>query len=187
MAVGLAWTPVGGDILFIESALMPGKGLNVTGQLGEVMKESVSAAFGYIRSHAAELGITSEQLDKEIHVHVPAGATPKDGPSAGVTMLVALVSLLKSVAVKPRLAMTGEITLTGQVLPVGGIKEKVLAAHRGGVTTLILPEANRKNYLEDVPEEIRDLLTVTFVSQAQQALKAAFSIPILKRGSKKLP
>lgn len=187
MAVGLAWTPVGGDILFIETALMPGKGLSVTGQLGDVMKESISAALGYIRSHTVLLGVDPEQLEKEIHVHVPAGATPKDGPSAGVTMLVALVSLLSSVAVKPRLAMTGEITLTGQILPVGGIKEKVLAAHRAGVTSLILPEANRKNYVEDVPEEIRELLTVVFVTQAQQALRAAFEPANLKKGSRKLP
>jgi len=133
---GLVWTPVGGDIVFIESARMSGnKGLILTGQLGDVMKKSVTAALSYIRSHAEALKIEPDFYDKsEIHVHVPAGAVPKDGPSAGITMLTALVSLLTGRKVKPRLAMTGELTLSGQVLPVGGIKEKVIAAHRAGVS-----------------------------------------------------
>jgi ATP-dependent Lon protease len=153
-AIGLAWTPIGGEVLFVESAKMPSSrpGLTLTGQLGDVMKESAAAALTYVRSHASDLGINQEEFDKtEIHVHVPAGAVPKDGPSAGVTMLVALASLFTNRTVKPRLAMTGEITLGGDVLPVGGIKEKVLAAHRAGVQTLILPEMNEKDYFEDVP------------------------------------
>lgn len=176
VAVGLVWTPVGGDIIFIESAIMPGsKGLTLTGQLGDVMKESVSAALGYIRSHSKELKIDPSVFEKnEIHVHVPAGAVPKDGPSAGVTMLTAITSLLTGRTIKPRLAMTGELTLTGQVLPVGGIKEKVLAAHRASVRTLILPEENRKDFFEDVPEAIRAELTVHFVERASQVLKLVF-------------
>lgn len=174
-AVGLAWTPVGGDILFIESAKMPGtRGLIVTGQLGDVMKESITAAMSYARSNAVKLKLDLSNLDKtEIHVHVPAGAVPKDGPSAGVTMLTALTSLFSNRPVKKRLAMTGEITLSGQVLPVGGIKEKVLAAFRAGVDTLILPDQNQKDYLEDVPSEIREKLSVHFVKHADQVLKLA--------------
>ncbi len=174
-AVGLAWTPVGGDVLFIETAKMVGsKGLIVTGQLGDVMKESVTAALSYVRSHAKELKLDPEFYEKaEIHVHVPAGAVPKDGPSAGVTMLTAIASLLTNRPVKARLAMTGELTLSGQVLPVGGIKEKVLAAHRAGVETLIMPEQNEKDYLEDVPPEIREKLKVHFVDRADQVLRLA--------------
>ncbi len=174
-AVGLAWTPVGGDVLFIETTKMPGhKGLTVTGQLGDVMKESVTAALSYVRSHAEALRINPEFYEKvEIHVHVPQGAVPKDGPSAGITMLTALTSLLTNRKVKQRLAMTGEITLSGEVLPVGGIKEKVLAANRAGVTSVILPEQNKKDYLEDVPLAIRDKLDVHFVKHADQVLKLA--------------
>ena len=174
-AIGLAWTPVGGDVLFIETTRMTGtRGLIVTGQLGDVMKESVTAALSYIRSHAKEYKIPEDFYEKtEIHVHVPAGAVPKDGPSAGVTMLTALTSLLTNRKVKDRLAMTGEVTLSGQVLPVGGIKEKVLAAFRAGVTTLILPDQNEKDYLEDVPEEIRSKLKAYFVKRADQVLKIA--------------
>jgi ATP-dependent Lon protease len=180
-AVGLAWTPVGGDVLFIETTKMPGqKGLIVTGQLGDVMKESVTAALSYVRSHAEQLKIKPDFYEKtEIHVHVPAGAVPKDGPSAGVTMLTALTSLLTDRKVKPRLAMTGEITLSGQVLPVGGIKEKVLAANRAGVETVILPDQNEKDYLEEVPEEIRAKLKAHFVNHADQVLRIA-----LERASK---
>lgn len=176
MAVGLAWTPVGGDVLFVESAKMPGsKGLIVTGQLGDVMKESVQAALSYIRSRSSDLRIDPDIFDKhEIHVHVPAGAVPKDGPSAGITMLVALVSLLTGKTIRRKLAMSGEITLSGHVLPVGGIKEKVLAAKRAGVTTIILPEDNKKDYLEDVPEEVRQELKVHFVSRVEPAVKIAF-------------
>ncbi|HWD38963.1 MAG TPA: endopeptidase La [Fimbriimonas sp.] len=175
IAVGLAWTPVGGDVLFIETTKMPGqKSLVVTGQLGDVMKESVTAALSYVRSHTAGLKINPDFYDKtEIHVHVPQGAVPKDGPSAGVTMLTALTSLLTDRKVKQRLAMTGEITLTGEVLPVGGIKEKVLAANRAGVTSVILPEDNKKDYMEDVPPEIRKKLDVHFVRHAEQVLKLA--------------
>ncbi|MFZ4506181.1 MAG: endopeptidase La [Fimbriimonas sp.] len=178
-AVGLAWTPVGGDVLFIESAKMPGtKSLIVTGQLGDVMKESVTAALSYIRSHAEPLGIAADAFDKaEIHVHVPAGAVPKDGPSAGVTMVTALTSLFTDRPVRKRLAMTGEVTLSGQVLPVGGIKEKVLAAYRAGVQTVILPDQNEKDYLEEVPAEIRGNLKAYFVKQVDQVLKIALEPP----------
>ncbi|MBL8087671.1 MAG: endopeptidase La [Chthonomonas sp.] len=175
MAVGLAWTPVGGDVLFIESVRMPGtKGLIVTGQLGDVMKESIQAALSYVRSNAARLKVDLSEFEKqEVHVHVPAGAVPKDGPSAGVTMMTALTSLLTGRSVKARLAMTGEMTLTGQVLPVGGIKEKILAAYRAGVKTVILPDANRKDFMEDVPPEIREQLKAYFVKSADQVLKLA--------------
>ncbi|MBW7926913.1 MAG: endopeptidase La [Fimbriimonadaceae bacterium] len=174
-SVGLVWTPVGGDIVFIETALLPGsKGLILTGQLGDVMKESAMAALSYLRSHAERLGIDTKTFqDNEIHVHVPAGAVPKDGPSAGITMMAALASLLTGRSVVRRLAMTGEMTLQGQVLPVGGIKEKVLAAHRAGVTTLLLPDRNQKDFLEDVPKEVRDQLTVHFVKEADQVLRLA--------------
>jgi ATP-dependent Lon protease len=178
-AIGLAWTPVGGDVLFIESARMPGKGLLVTGQLGDVMKESVSAALSYLRSHAEQLGIEPEIFEKsEIHVHVPAGAVPKDGPSAGITMLTALASLLTGKTVKPKLAMTGELTLAGHVLPVGGIKEKVLAAYRAGAREIILPEKNRKDFKEDVDNEIRSKLEVHFVRHASEVLKIALGLEL---------
>lgn len=174
MAIGMAWTPVGGDVLFIETAAMPGKrNMMLTGQLGDVMKESVTAAMTWLRSHHKKLKIDPEAFDKEVHVHVPAGAVPKDGPSAGVTMLTALAGLFTGRTPKPRTSMTGEITLTGQVLPVGGIKEKVLAAHRAGVETVILPEQNRKDYDEDVPDNVKAELTVHFVKEAPQVLRHA--------------
>ncbi len=174
-AVGMAFTAVGGDILFIETAKMQGtKSLIVTGQLGDVMRESVTAALSFVRSNAVRLNIDPATFEKsEIHVHVPAGAVPKDGPSAGVTMVTALTSLLTDRPVRRRLAMTGEITLSGQVLPVGGIKEKVLAARRAGVDTVLLPDQNQKDYLEDVPKEIRDELKVHFIKHADQALRWA--------------
>jgi ATP-dependent Lon protease len=175
-AVGLAWTPVGGDVLFVESAKMQsGKsGLILTGQLGDVMKESATAALTYVRSHAAQLGIDPQAFEKnELHIHVPAGAVPKDGPSAGVTMLTAITSLFTDRPVKARLAMTGELTLSGQVLPVGGIKEKVLAAYRAGVETLLLPEQNEKDFKEEVAQEIRGKITVHFVKNADQVLRFA--------------
>ncbi len=176
MAIGLAWTPVGGDVLFIEAVKFPGKGLIVTGQLGDVMKESVTAALSYIRAHSQELKIPDDAFEKnEVHVHVPEGATPKDGPSAGITMLTALTSLFTGRTIRPRLAMTGEVTLMGQVLPIGGVKEKVLAAHRAGVVELILPEENKKDYDEEVPIEIRQQLKAHFVSKASQVLRIAFS------------
>jgi len=164
VATGLAWTPVGGVILFVEATVMPGsKGLLLTGQLGDVMKESAQAAFSFIRSRAEELNIPVNFFQKkDIHIHVPEGATPKDGPSAGVTLATALVSLLTKKPVKHDIAMTGEITLRGKVLPVGGIKEKVLAAKRAGIKKVILPRFNEKD-LEEIPEHIRKKMTFYFV------------------------
>ena len=154
VATGLAWTPVGGDILFIEATRMPGKGkLVLTGQLGDVMKESAQAALSFVRSRARWLGLEENFLEKtDLHVHIPAGAIPKDGPSAGVTMFAAMVSLLTGKPVRNDVAMTGEITLRGRVLPVGGIKEKILAAHRAGIKRVIMPERNRKDVI-DIPEQ----------------------------------
>jgi ATP-dependent Lon protease len=169
VATGLAWTPAGGDILFIEATAMPGKGnLTLTGQLGEVMKESAQAAVSYVRSKAAELGVDPERFAREdIHIHIPAGAIPKDGPSAGVTMFTALLSLFTGRPVRAEVAMTGEITLRGMVLPVGGIKEKVLAAHRAGIKTVILPAQNRRD-LEEVPQEVKQALTFKFAETMDQ-------------------
>ncbi|NTW07096.1 MAG: endopeptidase La, partial [Syntrophaceae bacterium] len=174
VAIGLAWTPAGGDMLFIEATAMKGdKGLTLTGQLGDVMKESASAALSFIRSNAAALGIAEDfYKDTDIHIHVPAGAIPKDGPSAGVTMLTALTSLLTGRKVKKDLAMTGEITLRGAVLPIGGIKEKVLAAYRAGIKTIILPEWNRKD-MEDVPANIQQAIKFYFVNDMMDVLKLA--------------
>jgi ATP-dependent Lon protease len=185
VGVGLAWTPAGGDILFIEATRMTGsKKLTLTGQLGDVMKESAQAALSWVRSHAAELGIRPDFWEtSDIHVHIPAGAIPKDGPSAGVTLLTALVSRLTRRAVRPRLAMTGEITLSGRVLPVGGIKEKVLAAHRAGVKTIILPARNEKNLVEDVPREIREAMTFHLVTTAEQVLSLALEETVPSRPS----
>jgi|Deesub1362B_J571_1020462.scaffolds.fasta_scaffold05580_2 ATP-dependent Lon protease len=175
VATGLAWTPAGGDILFVEATKMPGKkSLILTGQLGDVMKESAQAALSFIRSKAQELGVDPEFFEKhDIHVHVPEGAIPKDGPSAGVTIFVALVSLLTGRPVRPDVAMTGEITLRGMVLPVGGIKEKVLAAHRAGIYTVILPEKNRKD-LEEVPEKIRKEMSFKFVRRMEELIPLVF-------------
>jgi ATP-dependent Lon protease len=175
VVTGLAWTPVGGDILFVEATRMPGKRtLSLTGQLGDVMKESAQAALAWVRSHSEELGIAPDFWERsDIHVHVPAGAIPKDGPSAGVTMATALVSLLTGRTVRSSLAMTGEISLSGRVLPVGGIKEKVLAAHRAGVRTLILPRRNEKNLMEDVPAAVREVMTVHLVDTIPEVLAAA--------------
>jgi ATP-dependent Lon protease len=175
VAVGLAWTPTGGDVLFVEASRMPGgKALTLTGQLGDVMKESAQAAVSWVRAHAAELGIAPDfWMRSDVHLHVPAGAIPKDGPSAGVTLATALVALLRDQAVRPGVAMTGEITLSGRVLPVGGIKEKVLAAHRAGVTTVILPRQNERQLLEDVPPEVRAQLEVHLVSSVAEVLQHA--------------
>ncbi|HEY7542594.1 MAG TPA: endopeptidase La [Methylomirabilota bacterium] len=175
VAIGLAWTPVGGDVLVIEATRMPGKRtLTLTGQLGDVMKESVQAALSWVRSHADELGIAPEFWEtSDIHVHVPAGAIPKDGPSAGVTMTTALVSLLTGRRVRSGLAMTGEVSLAGRVLPVGGIKEKVLAAHRAGIRTLVIPSRNAKNLMEDVPAKVRDEMTVHLADSVRDVLKHA--------------
>jgi ATP-dependent Lon protease len=174
VATGLAWTPVGGDILFIETSRMPGKGrLEITGKLGDVMKESARAALSYVRSHAPDLGVDTENLDvTDLHIHVPAGAVPKDGPSAGVTIFTALASLLSSRSVRADTAMTGEVTLRGRVLPVGGIKAKVLAAHRAGIRRVILPEKNRVD-IDDVPAETKKELEFIFVSDMSDVLSAA--------------
>ncbi len=189
IAIGLAWTPVGGDMLFIEATAMKGKkGLTLTGQLGDVMKESVAAALSFIRTNAKELGVHPDFFDdRDIHIHVPAGATPKDGPSAGVTMLTALTSLLTNRKVKKQLAMTGEITLRGAVLPVGGIKEKVLAAYRAGIKTIILPEWNKKD-MEDIPANVQKAVTFHFVGDMMDVLKLALEPgkekPAVKKAAK---
>ncbi|MEW5940301.1 MAG: endopeptidase La [Chloroflexota bacterium] len=171
---GLAWTSFGGDILYIESTRMPGsKGFQITGSLGNVMQESARAAFSYVRSRAEELGIAADYFERsDIHLHVPAGATPKDGPSAGVTMATSLVSLATGRKVKPRVGMTGEITLRGQVLPIGGVKEKALAAHRNGIRTVVLPKRNKPD-LEDVPDEVKKALKFVFVETMDEVLSVA--------------
>ncbi|MGD8846489.1 MAG: endopeptidase La [Desulfobacteraceae bacterium] len=174
VAMGLAWTPVGGELLFIEATTMKGnKGLTLTGQLGDVMKESAIAAMSFIRSHAETLKLDEDfYTDSDIHVHVPAGAIPKDGPSAGVTILTALVSLLTRKKIRKNLAMTGEITLRGQVLSVGGIKDKMLAAHRAGIKTVIMPKHNEKD-LVDLPEKVRKDITFHFVDKMMDVLTLA--------------
>jgi ATP-dependent Lon protease len=174
VATGLAWTAAGGDILFIEATKMSGKGsLTLTGQLGDVMKESAQAALSYLRSKADNLGIAANFLERtDIHIHFPAGSIPKDGPSAGVTILTALVSLLTGIRVRSDVAMTGEVTLRGLVLPVGGIKEKVLAAHRAGIKRIILPARNEKDLI-DVPEQARKELEFVYASHMDDVLKAA--------------
>jgi len=174
VVMGLAWTPSGGDVLFVEATAMKGKGgLTLTGQLGDVMKESATAALSFIRANAEAIGIADNFFsDRDIHIHVPSGATPKDGPSAGVTMLTALTSLATNRPVKKNLAMTGEITLRGAVLPIGGVKEKVLAAHRAGVKTIIMPKWNRKD-LEDIPAKVRRDITFHFVDDMMEVLRIA--------------
>jgi ATP-dependent Lon protease len=173
VATGLAVTGAGGDVLFIEATSSPGEaGLTLTGQLGDVMKESVQIALSYVRSHAAELGIDPAELDRRFHVHVPAGAVPKDGPSAGVTMTTALVSLLTGRTVRPVVGMTGEVTLQGRVLPIGGVKQKVLAAHRAGLTEVVLPARNGGD-LDDVPERVRSVMTFHLASDVREVLEAA--------------
>jgi len=174
VATGLAWTPTGGDIIFVEATKMRGeKGLTLTGQLGDVMKESAQAALAYVRSKSRELGIEEDFFEKnDIHIHVPAGAIPKDGPSAGITMFVALTSLLTNKPIRSDVAMTGEITLRGLVLPVGGIKEKVLAGMRAGIKTVILPKKNEKD-LEEIPEHIRNQLNFKFIQRMDEAIDLA--------------
>ncbi len=176
VATGLAWTPVGGDILFVESARMPGSGkLILTGQLGDVMKESAQAALSLVKAQAAELGIDPKLFDQsDIHVHVPAGAIPKDGPSAGVAMFISLASLLKHRPVRPDVAMTGEISLRGLVLPVGGIKEKTIAAARAGIRKVILPARNRRD-LDDIPQSARSTLELVWVERVSEALEVALA------------
>jgi ATP-dependent Lon protease len=173
VATGLAWTPVGGDILFIEATRSPGKGgLLLTGQLGDVMKESAQAALSLVKNRAATLGIDPEIFARtDIHVHVPAGATPKDGPSAGVAMFMALTSLLTNRTIRSDTAMTGEISLRGLVLPVGGIKEKVVAAAAAGITRVMLPARNRRDY-DDIPEEVRRKLEFVWLEKAEDAVAA---------------
>src|SRR6202171_4716631 len=171
VATGLAWTPVGGDILFIEASRIPGKGvLILTGQLGGVMRESVQAALTLVKSRASQLGIDAAIFEKnDIHVHVPAGAIPKDGPSAGVAMFTALASLLTGRIIRSDTAMTGEISLRGLVLPVGGIKEKVVAAASGGITRVLLPARNRRDY-DDIPEEVRKALEFVWLEKVDDAV-----------------
>jgi ATP-dependent Lon protease len=175
IAVGLAWTPTGGEVLFVEAtAMQGGRSLTLTGQLGDVMKESAQAALSYIRAHAKDLGIDPDFYQKnDIHLHVPAGAIPKDGPSAGITMATALSSLLTGRKVKPNVAMTGEITLRGHVLPIGGVKEKVLAARRAGIETVIVPEENRKNVVEDLPQDVQEEMHFIYVHTIDKVLEAA--------------
>ena len=175
VAVGLAWTPAGGDVLLVEASKMTGgKSLTLTGQLGDVMRESAQAAVSWVRAHAADLEIDPAfWTQHDLHLHVPAGAIPKDGPSAGITLATALVSLLRDQPLHPRVAMTGEITLSGRVLPVGGIKEKVLAAHRAGMDTVILPRQNERALLEDVPAEVRAAMTFHLVATVGEVLQLA--------------
>jgi ATP-dependent Lon protease len=177
VVTGLAWTATGGDILFVEATSMPGKAdLFLTGLLGDVMKESARAALSYIRANAATFGIEDDVFEnRTIHIHVPAGAIPKDGPSAGVTIVTALVSLLTGKPARRDLAMTGEITLTGRVMAIGGLKEKALAAHRAGVTTVLAPKRNRDD-LEDIPENVRNELEFIFIEEAAQAVQAVLQV-----------
>ena len=175
VAIGLAWTPVGGEVLLVEASRMAGTGsLTLTGQLGEVMKESARAALSWIRAHATEWAVDPDFFkSSELHVHVPSGAIPKDGPSAGVTMVTAMISELSRRPVRGDVAMTGEITLSGRVLPVGGIKEKVLAAKRLGIKEVILPRQNAKNVNEDLTDELRRGLTIHLVNTIDEVLLLA--------------
>jgi len=186
VATGLAWTSAGGEILFIEATKMKGeRGFVVTGHVGDVMRESSQAALSYVRSKAKDLNIDEDLFGKlDIHLHIPRGAIPKDGPSAGVTMATALASLLKEVPVNPELGMTGEITLRGQVLPVGGIKEKVLAAHRAGLKAVCLPRHNDRD-LEELPEDVRNEMQFILVDRVEQVFEAAFGNSEGKKGAKK--
>jgi ATP-dependent Lon protease len=179
VATGLAWTEAGGDVLYVESTLLPGgSDLTITGQLGEVMQESAQAARSYLWSRAEIFGLDIAIFKRNgIHIHVPEGATPKDGPSAGVTMACAIASLLLRIPVREDTAMTGEISLSGLVLPVGGIKEKLLAAHRMGLRRIMLPKANEKD-LPDVPEAVRGELSLIFVETIEEALEAGLTQPV---------
>jgi ATP-dependent Lon protease len=182
VATGLAWTQTGGDVLYIECTLMRGKGnLSLTGQLGDVMKESAHAALSYARSRAASLGIREDGFAKQdIHIHVPAGAIPKDGPSAGITIATALISALTRAPVRRDVAMTGEITLRGKVLPIGGVKEKVLAARRLGMKTLILPAKNDKD-VKELPANVKRGMEFVYVEHMDQVLKVALAKPAQTR------
>ncbi len=186
IATGLVWTPVGGEIIFIEAASMHGKDghLTLTGQLGDVMKESATAALSYVRSNAESLGLPSDVFENQnVHIHVPAGSIPKDGPSAGVTMATVLVSLASGRKVRSDVAMTGEITLRGKVMPIGGVKEKVLAAYRSGIRTVILPKKNEPDLLEDLPKELREQMTFVYASDVRDVLNAALE-PSTVKGEK---
>jgi len=176
VATGLAVTGVGGDVLYVEASVMDGpEGLTLTGQLGDVMKESAEIALSYVRSHADDLGIDPGSFaGKRFHLHVPAGAIPKDGPSAGVTMTSALVSLLRGEPVRSVVGMTGEVTLQGRVLPIGGVRQKVLAAHRAGLTTVVLPARNGPD-LEDVPEAVRDQMSFHLATDISEVLAVALA------------
>jgi ATP-dependent Lon protease len=188
MATGLAWTEAGGDILFIEVALMPGRGnLILTGQLGDVMKESCQAAMSYIRARAGAFGLAEKFYQKlDVHVHVPEGAVPKDGPSAGIAITTAIVSALTKIPVKRTVGMTGEVTLRGRVLEIGGVKEKVIAAHRAGLKTIILPKDNKKD-MEDVPQEVLKDLTFKFVEHMDEVLPLALAKQLPQAKSERPP
>jgi ATP-dependent Lon protease len=179
VATGMAWTEMGGEVLFIEATILPGSGgLKITGQLGQVMQESAQAAQSYIWSHASEFGIDPQVFKNSgVHIHVPAGAIPKDGPSAGVTMASALASVYTGRKVRNDTAMTGEITLSGLVFPVGGIKEKVLAAYRAGIRRIILPERNEAD-TEDIPEDVRKQLEIIPATRVSDVLKAALETEV---------
>jgi len=176
VVTGLAWTEVGGELLSIETVVMPGKGkLEYTGKLGDVMKESIKAAKSFIRSKCLDYGIVPPTFEKrDFHVHVPEGATPKDGPSAGIGMVTSIVSAITSTPVKREVAMTGEVTLRGRVLPIGGLKEKLLAALRGGIKTAIIPEENVKD-LKEIPQNVKDGLKIIPVSHVDEVLKIALA------------
>jgi len=185
VATGMFYTPMGGDIMFVEASVMRGKGgLVLTGQLGDVMKESGRAALSYAKAQHEHLGIPAEALeDREVHIHVPAGAIPKDGPSAGITMASALVSALSGRKVRRDVAMTGELTLTGRVLPIGGLKEKILGAVRAGITEIILPKENEAD-LEDLPEEVAETLTFHSVEDLDQVIAVALKPDAARQGGK---
>jgi ATP-dependent Lon protease len=174
VVTGLAWTEVGGELLSIETLVMPGKGkLELTGKLGDVMKESMRAAKSFVRSKCLDFGIIPPTFDKkDIHIHVPEGATPKDGPSAGIAMVTSIVSALTGVAVRKDVAMTGEVTLSGRVLPIGGLKEKLLAALRGGIKTAIIPDENEKD-LKEIPQNVKDGIKIIPVKHVEEVLKIA--------------
>ena len=178
LATGMAWTQVGGELLAIETVVMPGKGkLTVTGKLGEVMQESAQAALSYVRSRAGRLGLKKQFYRKlDIHVHIPEGATPKDGPSAGITMATSIISALIRRPVRRHLAMTGEITLRGRILPIGGLKEKILAAHRGGIEEVIIPEENKKD-LKEIPQKILKQIRVVTASHMDEIVARAIILP----------
>src|SRR6185436_690579 len=184
VATGLAWTPVGGDIMFVEAIQMPGRGqITLTGQLGDVMRESAQAAWSLLRARAGSLGIPPETFThSDVHLHVPAGAVPKDGPSAGITMATALASLLCRRPARPDVAMTGELTLRGRVLPVGGLKEKLTAAARAGVRRVLVPARNQSDIV-DIPDEVKQLIHIEPVDNLDQVLEAALLRPLAKPAS----